>query len=113
MAIDPTPAAASIFVESLNELTNSQQARLTAFRTRIPALVLLVLYGIAIFAAGFIGYDSAMRSRRSSMPIYAVTILFVVVIVLVQDLDRPEVGFIRVDQQPLIDVADRLATYLR
>jgi hypothetical protein len=47
------------------------------------------------------------------MPTYAVTILFVVVIVLIQDLDRPEAGFIRVDQQPLIDVASRLATYLR
>jgi hypothetical protein len=112
-AMEPAPTVASLFVESLNEMVSNQQDRVTAFRARIPGLVLAVLYAIAIFGAGLTGYANGRQSRRSCLPIYAVSIVFVVVILLVQDLDRPDAGLIRVDQQPLIDVAARLAGYAR
>jgi hypothetical protein len=32
---------------------------------------------------------------------------------LVQDLDRPGIGFLAVDHQPLVDVAARLSDYLQ
>jgi zinc transporter ZupT len=92
-------------------MINGQQSRLTAFRTRIPALVLIVLYGIAVLAAGFTGYASGLRSRRQCLPFMAVGVVFAAVILLVQDVDRPEAGSIRVDQQPLVDVAASLAGY--
>jgi len=32
-------------------------------------------------------------------------------ILLIQDIDRPGAGFVRVSQQPMIDVAASLASY--
>jgi len=37
--------------------------------------------------------------------------LVVTVILLIQDIDRPNTGFITVSQQPMIDAANSLAGY--
>ena len=58
-----------------------------------------------------------MRNRRptSAGPMgrrqSAIGVLFAAVILLIQDVDRPEAGFLRIDQQPLLDIATTLAGY--
>jgi len=53
-----------------------------------------------------------LASKRSARgPIYAAILLFVAVILLIQDLDRPTAGFITVSQQPMQDVAANIAAY--
>jgi len=39
----------------LNETFDNQEKRLTAFRTSVPTVILLALYGIAIVAIWFAG----------------------------------------------------------
>jgi len=39
------------------------------------------------------------------LPIYVMAVLVSTVILLIQDLDRPNVGFITISQQPMIDTA--------
>ena len=74
----------------------------------MPDAVLLTLYGIAIVGIAFAGYADglATRSRRSSVMVTALVIA--VAIWLIQDLDRPGVGFLRTDSRPLIDAAASL-----
>jgi hypothetical protein len=42
---------------------------------------------------------------------YAMGVLVVAVILLIQDLDRPGRGFVTTSQQPMIDVAASLTDY--
>ena len=79
-----------LFIQSLNEMMNSQEKRLTAVRNRVPNIVLIALYGVAIFASAFTGYASGLEARRSRLPVYLMGTLVAAVILLIQDLDRPE-----------------------
>jgi hypothetical protein len=38
-------------------------------------------------------------------------VLVAAVILLIQDIDRPSVGFVAVSQQPMIDTANAIANY--
>jgi hypothetical protein len=100
-----------VFIQSLNEMIDDQAKRLTAIRNRVPNIVLLGLYAIAAVASAFAGYADGLEPRGSRLPVYLMGTLVCAVILLIQDLDRPGSGFIRVSQQPMIDTASSLATY--
>jgi hypothetical protein len=101
-----------LFVQSLNETIDSQEKRLTASRNRIPNIVLIALYGVTTVAVAFTGYASGLETRRTRLPVYLMGILVSSVILLIQDLDRPGAGFIKVSQQPMIDAAASIAAAL-
>jgi uncharacterized membrane protein YidH (DUF202 family) len=100
-----------LFIQTLNEMIDSQETRLTALRNRVPNIVLLALYGIAAIASGFTGYASGLEARRSRLPVHITGILICAVILLIQDLDRPGAGFITTSQQPMVDTAASISGY--
>jgi hypothetical protein len=106
-AIVPT----GVFIQSLNEMIDSQAKRLAAVSNRVPNIVFLALYGIAIVAFTFVGYANGLEKRRVRLPTYLMGAIVASVILLVQDLDRPTAGFISVSQQPMIDTIASMASY--
>jgi hypothetical protein len=100
-----------IFIQSLNEMIDDQGKRLSALRNRIPNSVLLTLYSIAAVAGAFAGYASGRDVVRSRVPVYVMGILVSAVIYLIIDLDRPSAGFIKNNQQPMIDLANSIKAY--
>ncbi len=100
-----------LFIQTLNEMIDNQEKRLTAGRNRVPNIVLLALYGITFVAITFTGYAAGLEKRRWRPGVYVTGLVAVAVILLIQDLDRPSAGFITVSQQPMIDVANSLAGY--
>ena len=100
-----------IFIQALNEMIDNQEKRLTALRNRLPNIVLIALYGVTVIAAAFTGYASGLEARRSRLPVYIMGMLVSTVILLIQDLDRPDAGFIKVSQQPMIDTAASIAAF--
>ena len=51
-----------LFIQSLNELIDDQEKRLTALRNRVPNIVLLALYGVAAVAGAFSGYAGGLSN---------------------------------------------------
>jgi hypothetical protein len=100
-----------LFIQALNDMIDSQEIRLTVVRNRVPDAVLLMLYLVAVIAAAFTGYASGQETKRSLVPIVIIGVLLSVVILQIQDLDRPRSGLIRVNQQPMIDTAAAIAGY--
>src|SRR5262249_33303255 len=100
-----------LFIQTLNEMIDNQEKRLTAVLNRVPNIILLALYGIATIASVFTGYASGQEAQRSRLPVYIMGILVSSVILLLQDLDRPGTGFITVSQQPMINAAASIAAY--
>ncbi len=111
-ANDPAMVPTGLFIQSLNEMIDNQGKRLAALRSRVPNIVFLTLYGVAIVAFVLAGYaNGLLEQRRVRLPVYLMGLLVSAVILLIQDLDRPTAGFISVSQQPMIDVATSIAAY--
>jgi hypothetical protein len=99
------------FIQTLNEMIDNQGKRLGVLRNQIPGVVLLALYVLASIATGFAGYASSLETKRSRLPVYIASILIAAVVYVILDLDRPSSGFIRNDQQPMIDAAATMANF--
>ena len=106
-AVVPT----GLYLQTLNDMIDAQEKRLTAFRNRVPGAVLVALYGIAILAACFTGYSGWTEAQRSRVSDYLVGFVIAAVILLIQDLDRPGAGFISISQQPIIDTIKSIASF--
>ena len=100
-----------LFIQTLNDMIDNQGKRLAALRNRVPNIVLLALFGIAIVGSGFAGYANGLDPRRTQVPVYITAVLVFGVIFLILDLDRPGGGFISVSQQPMIDTAASIDTF--
>lgn len=104
MADNSDMVPTGLFIQSLNEMIDQHEKRITALRTRVPDIVIIALYGLATVAAAFTGYACGIEARTTKMPIYTASALIACVLLLIQDLDRPTAGFLRTSQQPMIDV---------
>jgi hypothetical protein len=101
-----------LYIQALNETFDNQQKRLTILRNRVPNIVFVGLYFLAVAALWLAGYASAIDRRRWRLPTYLAGALVAGVILLIQDLDRPSGGFITVSQEPMTDTAQALEGYL-
>lgn len=101
-----------LYLQSLNQTFDSQASRLAAMRNRVPPIVLLALYSIAVVAIAFAGFASGIEKRRWRLPVYTTSALAAGVILLIQDIEKPNTGFITISQQPLIDTEQAIDSYL-
>lgn len=108
-ASDNAMVPTGLFIQSLNEMIDDQEKRLTAVGNCVPNVVLVVLYGIAFVASAVAGYASGLDAQRLRLPIYVIGALACTIILLIQILDRPDVGLI--SQQPMRDTAAFIAAF--
>ncbi len=100
----------SLFIDSVNETIELQSKRVAArFYAHIPIIVWLTLYIMVFLGMAAIGYQSGNTNSRNG-PITIILILsFLLVIMMIADLDHPGQGLLNTNQQPLIDLAKRIA----
>jgi len=110
-AKDNAMVPTGLFLQSLNEMIDDQEKRLAAVGNRLPTIVVMALYGVAIIGIGFAGYASGIESRRMRLPVYVAAILVAAMVLLIQDIDRPGAGFIRASQQSMVNAAAGLAAF--
>ena len=95
----------ALYVESVNEMINMHYKRVAiSWQARIPNGFWFVLYVLFILSMFSVGYRTAIAdsTRSWSTPILALS--FSIVITLIAVLDRPGNNFIKVSQQPMIDL---------
>ena len=100
-----------LFILALNDVIDSQGKRLAALRNYIPHVVWLSLFGMTAVACGFAGYASGLDPLRTRLPLFITAFLICGVIFVILDLDRPNVGFITISQQPMIDTVESLSAF--
>jgi len=94
-----------LFVASLNEVIDLHAKRVMAgLRSRVPGVIWIVLYGLAILAMVMMGYHSGLVHSKRSIAVIALVLGFSSVLFLIADLDRPAQGTLRVSQQSMIDL---------
>jgi hypothetical protein len=99
---------AALFLATLNDTIDLQTKRLAAFRNRVPEIILLLLYIFAGFSILITGYVSGLRDRRNSIMMFTMIGLVAFFITVIVDLDRPQRGFIKVSQESLIQLQQKL-----
>lgn len=101
---DPNPVKAGLLLQSLNEAIDLEAARWMTFHDHVPESVIYVIALVALLAAILVGYTFGMSGRRQIFSMCALALAITMVLAVIVDLDRPRSGFIRVTQQPIIDL---------
>lgn len=98
-------AITALFVMSLNEVIDVHAKRvMVGVRSRVPGMIWIVLYLLAILAMVMIGYHEGLTKSRRSLAVLALVLGFSSVLYLIADLDRPVQGTLQVSQQAMIDL---------
>jgi hypothetical protein len=106
---NPNSITVGLFIQSVNEVIDLHAERIMAgLRSRIPAVIWLVLYAVSILSLGAMGYHGGLMRTRRSPAILAVALIFSAVIWLIADLDRPGAGLLKVSQQSMIDLRESI-----
>jgi hypothetical protein len=93
----PNPIT-SIFVQSLNQMTDLSESRLAALENRIPGVLWLVLIFMSALTCLLVGCSL----RRKALLVTLVWPLMIsIVLALSADLDSPRTGLIQIGQQSM------------
>jgi hypothetical protein len=102
---DPRSVPVGLFIQSLNELIDLHAARVVAaLRSRLPLAVWVVLFAVGFLAFFTMGYQAGLTTASRSPAAIVLALTFGAVLWLVADLDRPGEGFLRVNQESMIEV---------
>jgi hypothetical protein len=100
---DTRSLAINRFINSLNEMNNIHERRLTALRYHVPYAVTFILMGVSMLVIGFTGYHVGITGARRHGSLLMMTLMVTAVIMLIVDLDRPARGLIQVPVTALED----------
>ena len=106
---DMNSDVAALYIEALNQMSEINVSRLAVgVRARVPLGIWLALYSLTILGMVSMGYHAGIVGSKRSKATWIVAVSFGMVIALIASLDRPG-GFIKVAQQPLIDLQEFIA----
>jgi hypothetical protein len=103
---DPSSTVAPLYVVALNTMNGVNAMRIAiGIQARVPGEIWLALYCITIFGMLSVGYRTSIADSKRSAVVWPVLALsFGLAFAAIASLDRPDSGFVRVSQQPLIDL---------
>jgi hypothetical protein len=102
---DMNSDVAALYIESLNELFAIHASRVVqGMQARIPIAIWITLLALMSMGMSAVGYQTGIAGSKRSMARPFLAVSFALVMALIADLDLPGGGFIRVPQQPLVDV---------
>jgi hypothetical protein len=88
----------------LNDVIDLHTTRLAAARRHMPTAVTVLLAVAAILAHGVIGYQAGVGGKRNLGMTGSLILLVGLALWATIDMDYPRVGFIQLNQTPLLDL---------
>jgi hypothetical protein len=101
---DPNPVKAGLLLQSLNEVIDLEATRWAALNNHVPESVIYVNAIVGLLAAMVVGYAFGLNGKRQIFSMCVLALVITLVLAVIVDLDRPRSGFIRISQQPMIDL---------
>ena len=102
--IDPRPVTTGYFITSLNDVIDSRGERNSILQRHVPEVILFLLFLVFIINGALMGYSSGLGLKRAYIPTIMLTVLIIMVVFIIIDLDRPKRGLIKVKQDSLIEL---------
>ena len=107
-AQNPNSVANGLFVQALNDVIDLHAARVMAGRGHIPDTIWLAHYLVMALAMAAMGYQFGLTGQRIWPVTIIMILVFTTVFLLIDDLDRPQEGFLEVSQQPMFDLINKI-----
>jgi hypothetical protein len=104
---DPTHDSARLLLPGLNEMIDIATTRTIVMHTQLPALIFILLTGVALISGLLAGYAMAKRKSRSWLHLLLYAAVIAITDYAVLDLEYPRFGLIR------LDAADQALRQLR
>jgi hypothetical protein len=104
---DPNPVRAGLLLQSLNEAIDVGEARWMAFHNHVPQSVIYVNAAVSLLSAILVGYSFGVNRSRNIISMFMLALSISLVLAVIIDLDRPRSGYVRVSQQPMLDLLQR------
>jgi hypothetical protein len=89
-------------------MIDADAQRHAALVDRVPDTVWLVVYAVTAVAMMAMGYRFGVDGDRNWMVFVLMALAFAAVMMLIGDLDRPARGLVKVSQQPLLDLIEKI-----
>ncbi|MFS4460434.1 hypothetical protein [Bdellovibrio sp. HCB2-146] len=100
---DRTPIM-GLYIAAMNDVIDVSSERHFATDNQVPEVVYLIIFIVTFLGVTSLGFIDGTAGKKSRFGIFMLSLLFSAVIALIQDLDRPRRGIIRVSQQSLLDL---------
>ncbi|MEO6248481.1 MAG: hypothetical protein ABIO85_07855 [Sphingomicrobium sp.] len=94
-------------LDALTELFASADTRESARAEQIPALVLTLVVLMSVATSAILGFAMSATARIMRLPLLAYLAVLALALTLILDLDRPQVGGVRVSQGPLLQLLEQ------
>ena len=98
------PVIAGLLVNALNDVIETQGKRNGLLYLHVPEVVFLLLFLVFVITGGIIGYSGGLSGHRMIAPTLIVSILILLVVFIIIDLDRPRRGMIQISNDLLLDL---------
>jgi hypothetical protein len=109
---DPGSFTIGLFIQSVNEVIDVSVKRITVgLRYRVPPAIWVALYTLLTIGMLMMGAQIGLSGTRQFNIELALAVSFSVVLFTIVDLDRPNSGFTRVNQQAMIDLQSKLSAH--
>ncbi|QJE98818.1 hypothetical protein [Luteolibacter luteus] len=106
---DMNSDVAALYIDSLNGLIDLHALRVAvALQARIPMAIWLSLATLTFLGMLAVGYQMGIAGSKRSLVQPILAISFSLVIALIASLDRPNASFIKVSQQPFVDLLNSM-----
>ncbi len=98
-----------IFAQSVLDMINAHDARLqNALFNRISPVIWFTLFVMALLSMLVMGYQAGLTGTRSSLATWVLAITFSAVMILITDLDRPNMTLFQMNQQLMVELEGRM-----
>jgi hypothetical protein len=102
------PFLPGLLLQSLNQVIDLESDSWMAFHNHVPEGVIYVDIFLTLLVSVVLGYSFGLAGRRHAFSMCILAVAMTVVLGVIIDIDRPRRGFIRVSQQPMIDLQHQL-----
>lgn len=100
-------------LHSINDVLDAHTRRVLNGFDQLPTAVLMLMLMIASGALGVAGYNSGLAGNQDRWGLRVLALLLAIIMALIIDFDRSHSGFVRVDQQSLIDSINSMESQLK
>jgi hypothetical protein len=105
----PTPVSA-LFVQAINDVIDAQGKRVAlGWQNPLPLSIIATLYLVSLLVLAVMGFEGGMAGKRRPVVTLVLGVTLAVVVLMILDLDRPQEGFLRNSQRPMLELREQFA----
>jgi hypothetical protein len=97
-------AIMGLTVDSINDVIDVHSERLFVFNLRLPRVLGILLLLATVLSFMLVGVASSADRKRDTAAMIIFALVFVAVLIVIVDLDRPQEGLLRVPQTAMTDL---------